>query len=106
VTNRTDIEALRAKAEAATPGPWMLDDDTHVLGPDGTSILAETDGDAERGETYTPEDAAHIAACSPDVILSLLRELELLRKLEHAASNRDWLEVADQLNELDALEKP
>lgn len=88
------IEALREKAEAATPGPWTTKSilsrtdrpDIEILGVFGPShVVDEMDGIAipdRMSDRLFTEDAAnmeYIAAASPDVILSLLSERDRLR---------------------------
>ncbi len=49
----------------ATPLPWQQDDDTYILGPDGSSVLAPTLDGEDRGECYEAQDAAYIVhACN------------------------------------------
>ncbi|MBU6336087.1 MAG: ead/Ea22-like family protein [Chloroflexi bacterium] len=75
----TDDEAaaLRAAAEAATPGFWVVNNaigywimagNMHVA-----TIPQAADGD------WSPDNAAYIAAASPSVVLALLDEREALR---------------------------
>lgn len=63
----TDYADLRRLAEAATPGPWF--DDYGKIGA----------GDSGIGEMDRSDDAAYIAAASPDVVLALLDRLDGLR---------------------------
>jgi hypothetical protein len=89
------IGALRAAAEAATPGPWRkgylrhgyaygtdyLPRDNRWVDADyvvsvansATQIAGTEDG------VGTPQDATYIAAASPDVVLALLAERDALR---------------------------
>ena len=88
---RSELNQLRALAQAATPGPWRV----------------EARGDAEQGvarvnnlEVAPPDsvelahcatDAAYIAAVSPDVVLALLSEVDRLRlRLRESAA---WHEI-------------
>lgn len=63
-------------------------------------------------QTLNHPDAAHIAACCPDVVLSLLREIELLRSfvkemrtVPFDANPVDVAKAVRILDELDALEE-
>lgn len=76
---------LKAKAEAATPGPW-------VTGPeeceDQRQIFAQREDDhsihdwqiAETKYAGTATDPAYIAAVSPDVLLALIARVERLER--------------------------
>lgn len=112
----TDAQAaaLRALAEKATPGPWEWvngDDDSPWDGAAQASLrTVEQFGESKTvvvdGKSYTSfrlpkfvleaedvskTDAAYIAACSPDVILSLLAERERLLVCVRAAdAMREW----------------
>jgi len=70
-----DIDTLEVAAKAATPGPWNIvrdpDGYTHYIGP---SLV-----------TQVRDDAAYIAAVSPDAVL------ELIAELRKARAERDWL---------------
>ena len=65
-----DLEALESLAKAATPGPWNIvrdpDGYTHYIGP---SLV-----------TQVRDDAAYIAAVSPDVVFELVAEVRRHRK--------------------------
>lgn len=70
----TDHDELRALAAKATTGPWRPAQGARGYGvacPHGT-IIAETTG-------WGVEDAAYIAAVSPDVVVGLLDEIAELR---------------------------
>ena len=75
-----DHAALRALAEAATPGPWTLSADGPP--PDiiaGMSVVACTlPSDRTRDEDTA--NAAYIAAANPAAVLALLDEVERLRE--------------------------
>jgi hypothetical protein len=81
---------LRAKAKAATPGPWEAgenhNDEPCVYADNGNRWIAVLPH-----LCVTPilemaqADAAFIAAASPDVVLGLLDEIERLRRIEAAA---------------------
>jgi hypothetical protein len=96
----TDIDKLRALAEAATPGPWsheavrFMQHDVHT--PDSV----EADG-MSTITCWHRCDAAFIAAFNPTAVLALLDELAALRKVAEAAcglfdaaekcSDRPWM---------------
>ena len=66
-----DTGRLRELAQAATPGPWVLSE------PQGNWIwphICNTYGSRR-------EDAAYIAAVSPDVLLALLTRLAAIETL-------------------------
>ena len=79
-----DVAALRAVAQAATPGPWeartggthawvaLYDDENKI--PEGESLPS-----FESGGTATHADAAHIAAWSPVQATAALDEITHLR---------------------------
>lgn len=78
------IKELRAKAEAATqPGPWTVREDVtpSKWGADYDHVVIDRDSMwvAECGEDA--EQAAFVAAASPDVVLSLLDECDRLSAL-------------------------
>jgi replication-associated recombination protein RarA len=77
-----DRDELRAKAEAATPGPWwtgMHDGFSHTVeGPEADSHPV--------AQRLIRPDAEYIAAASPDVVLDLLDALDAA---ERAASPSD-----------------
>lgn len=80
----TDLKTL---ALAATPGPWMLlsvgDDDKNIAVCDkmGVSLLTvRSEGDVNFAAVYEDADAVYIAAASPDAILKLLEERDMLRE--------------------------
>lgn len=75
-----DIQALKAAAEAATPGPWTAyaaTDDLHPVRAKNGRIVADVgySGTLDRDV----DNAAYIASASPNVILSMIAELEQLR---------------------------
>lgn len=84
---------LKAAAMAATPGPWILDDDSWSDGDNANvsteerydghfiSIAQIEGGGSESGldEPFSAEqqaNARYITAANPDVVLALLAELE------------------------------
>lgn len=84
----TDHTTLRTLAEAATPGPWSVEQDRDVwelyVGRDGQHHgykLIKAPKDDPEVECYWPSaaDSTYLAACDPQTILALLDELETLR---------------------------
>jgi hypothetical protein len=101
------LKALRDAARAATPGPWTAHDNpgdwgmggaVFIDGPDGKTI-ATVDYKTPycTGESRRVIDAAmqakasglYIAAASPDTILAVLRELEVLQQTLQVALDAD-----------------
>lgn len=75
MTDRPDLAALRALAEAATPGRWHVEVD--APGTEAEGLYVTDDGGrtvASVRDLYA--DAALIAACSPERILALIAEVE------------------------------
>lgn len=76
----TELDALEAKAKAATPGPWEYDVEQreyHGVWADGCYIVPSLHIDAD--------NCKYIAAVNPTVVLELIAELRQARK------ERDWL---------------
>ena len=67
------MKELRKLAEAATPGPWAT-----LLLANGADVRAPhaSGGSCWVAETRSNDDAAYIAAASPDVVLRLLDVVE------------------------------
>jgi len=72
-----DLNALKVAAEAATPGPWLTQDQHDDQGEflyvgvesiDGTEIIGEETGPGSR-------DTRFIAAANPAVVLALIGQL-------------------------------
>lgn len=82
---------LRAKAKAATPGPW----ERH-----GGSFVAQPASDPHI-EADSEADAAYIAAASPDVLLGLLDDIEHERE-GHKNAVDNWNQVRDERDALRA----
>lgn len=75
---KLDTKLLRDLARDATPGPWSVSKSAKGTTPNGAPYYLILDGDrmwvADVGPA--PKDAAFIAACSPEVIVALLDEVE------------------------------
>ena len=86
------LAEMERLADAATPGPWTLDDDGSTVHHDG-ALIADVYQASDFG-CLDPEDdpegyanavregeanAAHIASCSPDRIKALIAEVRRLR---------------------------
>lgn len=65
-----EIDALEAKAYAATTGPWRVLKENGWVVTD--NVFIETDA--------LPRNAEYIAAANPAVILEMVREIRRLRK--------------------------
>lgn len=89
-TEALDLDALCAKAQAATPGPWEVrpytgDSDPEYVGPIAGEEITTESGDTvltqlgcsccDFGLEGRPEDAAHIAAFDPPTVLALIARL-------------------------------
>ncbi|MGQ5788524.1 ead/Ea22-like family protein [Serratia sp. IR-2025] len=119
------LSELKAAAMAATPGPWILDDDSWSDGDhanisteerydSGIINIAQVDGGgSESGfdEPFSIEQQANarfIAAANPAVILALLAELEAkdkrIAELERANTSQDD-HINQQQDRIDSLEK-
>jgi len=90
MTEPPDLTALRALADAATPGPWQAQEEPNaVLYGNGMFVFyARVRNSSEEypwieGKSsevvIKPEDAAYIAAANPEAITALLDEIERLR---------------------------
>jgi hypothetical protein len=89
-----DLTTLETLARAATPGPWLENDDSECgryAGPPGQSL--------------TRADAAYIAAMSPDVALKLLAVVQAAKALADDNSDDPDLisAVGVAVSALDAL---
>lgn len=86
--NRTteSLLARRALAEKATPGPWIRERGFLVYGPWRGRPVSGKEG------ILNPADAAHIAANSPDVVMTDIDEILRLRaQVERLEKEADWL---------------
>ena len=87
-----DLDAIRARADAATPGPWWAWDRGTFVGFEIAVGAPAKDGrpvdrlpDAMRTDIGCREDAEFIAAARTDVP-ALLDEIEALRSVAEAAA--------------------
>lgn len=94
-----NLESLKAVAEAATPGPWIVDpqDEHSVIDePEDEGSIAWTD---EGGPAYSlnPSNATYIAALNPAIALKLIAiaqaprgtDAQILKERELTASAID-----------------
>jgi Mg-chelatase subunit ChlI len=85
-----NIEEIKRLAEAATPGPWVLDE----LLADfyGFEVRTSTDEDEKVCADASEQDAAYIAAANPAAVLELIRQRdELMEALKDAREMvDDW----------------
>jgi hypothetical protein len=118
------LSDLRQKAEAATPGPWKVietprpdySEDLRIVPCDA---YGNSRGDGPIGDVFggykrpVAENAAHIAAASPAVVLAIIDEIKRLnerfdeqkllatRMIEHAAEQKKEIErLRDRLDKL------
>ncbi len=76
-----DLDKLHDIASSATqPGPWSRNENDR-----GESTVVDADGMWVAKVGAAAADATFIAACSPDVILSLIAEVRALRGVVEAA---------------------
>lgn len=74
-----DLEALKAAAQAATPGPWGC----HTLGgtastnPElATFLFGPATRTMDKMQGFSAEDATHMALANPAAVLALIERLE------------------------------
>lgn len=86
----TDLKALRAIAEAATPGPWKprrmpgaspYEDAQFIVGTDGGDQIADCYDNTRHTDAQSTSNATYIAAFNPAQAIALLDEVELLERL-------------------------
>jgi len=105
----SELNQLRDLAKAATPGPWRVEAQGHaphevarvnnleVAPPDSVELA------------HCADDAAYIAAVSPDVVIALLAEVDRLRLLLrestawHELLRREAAMLCRQRDELRAI---
>jgi len=83
-----DTDALRKLCKSATPGPW--EQINHIVFTE-TGDLEWVVANARSGNSII--DAEYIAAANPAVVLSLLDEIDRLRKIEAAATREECAKV-------------
>ena len=76
--NATQLDLLVALATAATPVPWVADEDGVFARANGLPIVGRRWG-------LTDRDAAYIAAANPAIVLGLIAEVRRLRHVHHGA---------------------
>ena len=99
-----DLEPIKERLEAATPGPWRVWRD-----PDPTKVRAtavetawcygDIEGDTELITDYLPTDAdAELIANAPEDIAALVAEVERLKEAVIVEQNRrkPWVKLAHQ----------
>lgn len=112
-----DINELKDKAEAATPGPWIAAGPS--FGSDKPQYLEEVlvDREGDEDDTYTvcqaptglrsqsSLDMAFIAAASPAAVLALIAENEKLKIIAECADNYAEMfeKVSEELESLRAI---
>lgn len=85
-----DLDALRALAEKAIPGPWIVIDGTSVATKRKLSAAAH----GLVADAQVEEDADFIAACSPNTILALL---DYVASLQRRVPTPDEVEAVDRV---------
>jgi hypothetical protein len=77
-----NLDALEAKARAATPGPWYIGwiSETNDDGEDDAEVESTSGGLVCTSHRRCNEP--YLAAMSPDVALEMIAELKRLRGLE------------------------
>ena len=73
------LDALEAKAKAATPGPWTVDSQNNVGNRNNTKIVLTAVLPTDRW--LRDEDAAFIAAANPAAILDLISQIRACHEL-------------------------
>lgn len=95
-----EIKAIRAAAEAATPGPWM------AAGPSfgeplpkyiNCVVVENEDGDVDDVciapigcDAISTSDLTYIATANPTTVIALCDEMERLRKNEKLLDEAFW----------------
>ena len=101
--DQQQLANLRAKAEAATPGPWCIDDGIEVdYGHNGEPEQFQARPPAVTGIGIDPDslenysDAIFISAANPATVLAMIDEIERLREaLGRIAKPTYGTELAD-----------
>jgi len=90
----TLVSEIKAAAEAATPGPWMMSDRFDIVAKDDNSVTGQYGFEL-------PEDADFAIACNPSNVLTLLAEIERLNLVRRQAIDAA-LEAQSQASSLSA----
>jgi len=83
---------LRDLAKAATPGPWRVEAQGHAPHEVARVNNLEVAPPDSAELAHCADDAAYIAAVSPDVVLGLIAEVERLRLLLRESTA--WNEIS------------
>lgn len=67
---------LRAKAEAATPGPWLFSTYRLSFNEDSTRYHVERPGGADVADCVSEANAEYLASLDPRTVLALLDRLQ------------------------------
>lgn len=107
-----DLEPIKKRLEAATPGRWLVSEELDSLGyPERTIVMSELYNDYVT-TAYTPEDASFIANAKHDVA-SLISKVEKQKALldfvsswSHSMEYGELFdEVAFAVSQLNLLQK-
>ena len=100
---KRDIAAIKARLDAATPGPWTwtpMDDGYYcvLVGANGTEVIDDgSHGGEYGGMTTDSPDAIFIAHAPADIAALLARVAELEKALAAVGSELAWTKhVADR----------
>jgi len=88
----SELDQLRDLAKAATPGPWRVEAQGHAWQEVARVNNLEVAPPASVELAHCADDAAYIAAVSPDVVLGLIAEVERLRLLLRESTA--WNEIS------------
>ena len=87
-----DLDPLKAKAAAATPGPWHAPGlgEIHSDHDHGVFVGVDADGEQEIviADCVSDPNAAYLAAVSPDVLLALIARVEAAEQCITTACDR------------------
>ena len=106
---RSELNQLRDLAQAATPGPWRVEAQGHAAQEVARVNNLEVAPPDHVELAHCADDAAYIAAVSPDVVLALLSDVERLTLLSrkstvwHELSRREAAMLRRQRDELRAI---
>ena len=102
----SDLDALEAKAKAATPGPWKQGAEDECEGHEvqdvaNSALVATTHyGEFKDDHTFSP-DAAFISVANPSAILALCARVRVAEQ-ERIDLREDVLARTSQIVELEA----